>query len=77
MIYYAEIFRAENGPSGFRFEPVEGKPDATRVLWVFNADLKFDHMPAAVLNAVLPASTINYMKYLKAHLENMKQDGKY
>ncbi|CAG0921200.1 unnamed protein product [Notodromas monacha] len=72
-----DFVRAENGPSGFRFEPIEGNPDATKVTWIFNADLKFDHLPATMLNAVLPASTLNYMSSLRKHLEEMKSKGEF
>ncbi|CAG0919266.1 unnamed protein product [Notodromas monacha] len=57
---------AYNGPSGFLFVPLAG--NRTRVLWLFNADLKYNSVPSSIINALAPSAVINYMKHWRQFL---------
>ncbi|XP_034478439.1 steroidogenic acute regulatory protein-like [Drosophila innubila] len=64
--------RGENIVSGFAFREIIGKSDSCILEWVLCLDLK-GYIPRYVLDAALTSSMVDYMKYLRKHINEMRQ----
>ncbi|EDW61557.1 steroidogenic acute regulatory protein-like [Drosophila virilis] len=68
----AKYTRGENIVSGFAFREIIGKSDGCILEWVLCLDLK-GYIPRYVLDAALTSSMVDYMKYLRKHINELRQ----
>ncbi|XP_062129305.1 steroidogenic acute regulatory protein-like isoform X2 [Drosophila sulfurigaster albostrigata] len=64
--------RGENIVSGFAFREIIGKSDSCILEWVLCLDLK-GYIPRYVLDAALTSSMVDYMTYLRKHINELRQ----
>lgn len=63
--------RGENIVSGFAFREIIGKSDNCILEWVLCLDLK-GYIPRYVLDAALTSSMVEYMTYLRKHINELR-----
>ncbi|EDW02245.1 steroidogenic acute regulatory protein-like [Drosophila grimshawi] len=64
--------RGENIVSGFAFREIIGKSDCCILEWVLCLDLK-GYIPRYVLDAALTSTMVDYMKYLRKHINELRK----
>ncbi|XP_017837333.1 steroidogenic acute regulatory protein-like isoform X2 [Drosophila busckii] len=64
--------RGQNIVSGFAFREIVGKSDNCIVEWVLCLDLK-GYIPRYVLDAALTSTMVDYMSYLRKHVNELRQ----
>ncbi|XP_017866449.1 PREDICTED: stAR-related lipid transfer protein 3 [Drosophila arizonae] len=67
-----KYIRGENIVSGFAFREIIGKKDGCILEWVLCLDLK-GYIPRYVLDAALTSTMVDYMKYLRKHVNELRQ----
>lgn len=66
--------RGENGPGGFVFIPIPNEPNRCQFVWYLNTNLK-GWLPQQAIDVGLTGVMFDYLKYLRAHIEDLKNQG--
>ncbi|XP_064595251.1 stAR-related lipid transfer protein 3-like isoform X2 [Liolophura sinensis] len=69
------LVRGENGAGGWVIKPVPRKPNTSLLLWINKTDLK-GWLPQAVIDKAMSSFLLDYLKYVRKHVENLKAGGK-
>lgn len=66
--------RGENGPGGFIFIPIPNEPNKCKLVWYLNTNLK-GWLPQQAIDVGLTGVMLDYLKYLRLHIEDLKNRG--
>lgn len=66
--------RGENGPGGFIFIPHPSDPNKCQFIWYLNTNLK-GWLPQSAIDIGLTGVMLDYLKYLRIHVDDLKNQG--
>ncbi|CAC5411383.1 STARD3 [Mytilus coruscus] len=71
MPHQKKYVRGENGPGGFLFVPIPNEQHKCQFLWYLNTNLK-GWLPQQAIDVGLTGVMLDYLKYLRIHIEDLK-----
>lgn len=62
--------RAHSGPGCWVISPIEDEPNASKVQWMMDTDLK-GWLPRLVVDRAIPGAMEEFMTYLRQHVHRL------
>ncbi|XP_059473943.1 steroidogenic acute regulatory protein, mitochondrial-like [Neocloeon triangulifer] len=65
------IIRAHSGPGCWLISPIEHEPDACKVQWLMDTDLK-GWLPRVAVDRAIPRAMEDFMRHLRSHVRTLR-----